>query len=267
MALCPVDFARLTFGEFDDLRILTENEPRDGEKLPPHKFVVHTPHATSGHAQRGGLLRVTSMVYLAKNLALKDWMIFAEVFGMPVRIARYEPTATKEEKQELLRMLDSLGSNAAGIFSRAVELQVLEANRGTQGPPFEKLIDFLNREMSKAWLGQTLTTEVSSRGGTLAASRVHEEVRRDILQDDVRKEGRTIRRDLLAPAVRLRFGADVPVPFFRRRPNRLENAGALADVLRSAVNDMGLRVSEGWAHEAMGLPRAAEGERAVAGAS
>lgn len=267
VALCPVDFARLTFGELDELRILTENEPMGGEKLPPHKFVVHTPHATSGHPQRGGLLRVTSMVYLAKNLALKDWMIFAEVFGMPVRIARYEPTATKEEKQELLRMLDSLGSNAAGIFSRAVELQVLEANRGTQGPPFEKLIDFLNREMSKAWLGQTLTTEVSSRGGTLAASRVHDEVRRDILQDDVRKEGRTIRRDLLAPAVRLRFGPDAPVPFFRRRPNRLDSAGELADVLRSAVNDLGLRVSEGWAHEAMGLPRAAGGERAVAGAS
>ena len=56
---------------------------------------------------------------------------------MPVRIARYEPSATAEEKRELLEMLDSLGSNASGIFSRAVELQIVEANRGTLGPPWQ----------------------------------------------------------------------------------------------------------------------------------
>ena len=71
-------------------------------------------------------------------------MIFAEVFGMPVRIARYEPTATDDEKRELLHMLESLGSNAAGIFSRAVDLQIVEANRGTSGPPYERLVDFLD---------------------------------------------------------------------------------------------------------------------------
>ena len=119
-------------------------------------------------------MRVTAMAYLAKNLALKDWMIFAEVFGMPIRVARYEPSATQEEKRELLRMLESLGSHAAGVFSRAVELQVLEANRGTIGPPYERLIEFLNREMSKAWLGQTLTTDVTGQKGTIAATQVHD---------------------------------------------------------------------------------------------
>lgn len=93
---------------------------------------------------------MSALVYLAKQLALKDWMVFAEIFGMPVRIARYEPSATAEEKRELLHMLETLASHAAGIFSRGVELEVIEANRGTIGPPFERFIDFLNREMSKA---------------------------------------------------------------------------------------------------------------------
>jgi len=159
--IVPVDFIRIVFDQLDRPRILTEDEPQSGIELPPNKFIVHTPHSASGHPQRGGLLRVTAMVYLAKHLALKDWMIFAEIFGMPVRIARYEPSARPEEKRELLTMLESLGSNAAGIFSRAVELQIVEANRGTAGPPYEKLIEFLNREMSKAWLGQTLTTDVA----------------------------------------------------------------------------------------------------------
>lgn len=217
VAVEPVDFSRIVFDELDRPRILTEDEPRDGIALPPHKFIVHTPHNVSGHAQRGGLLRVTAMVYLAKNLSLKDWMIYAEIFGMPVRIGRYEPAASAEEKRELLHMLESLGSNAVGLFSRAVELQIVDTNRGTAGAPYERLIEFLNREMSKAWLGQTLTTDITGQSGSVAATRVHDEVRQEILADDMRKEARTIRRDLLTPLVLMQFGPDAPVPHFVRR--------------------------------------------------
>ena len=265
--LVPVDFTRIVFDEMDNPKILTQDEPRDGIKLPLNKFIVHTPHSVSGHPQRGGLLRVTAMVYLAKNLALKDWMIFAEVFGMPVRIARYEPSATAEEKRELLTMLESLGSNAAGIFSRAIELQVIEAGRGSPGPPYRQLVDFLNREMSKAWLGQTLTTETSGQGGSFAASRVHDIVRQDVLADDIRKECQTIRRGLLGPLARLRFGPDVPVPYFRRKLKQSGDTSQLAEVLDAAVNRLGISVPLGWAHEALGVPRAQANEATVPGSA
>lgn len=261
----PVDFTRIVFDEFDRPRILTEQNPRDGVEPLPNKFIVHTPHSVTGHPQRGGLLRVTAMVYLAKSLSLKDWMIFAEIFGMPIRIARYEPSATPEEKSELLRMLESLGSHAAGVFSRAVELQVVDANRGTSGPPYEKLIEFLNREMSKAWLGQTLTTDITGQSGSIAASRVHEEVRKDILQDDIRKEGRTIRRDLLAPMVRMRFGPDAPIPYFSRRSARPANTKELAEVLDLAVNQLGAKVPLSWAHDALGIPASGDSQPTLPG--
>jgi phage gp29-like protein len=263
--LVPVDFTRIIFDEVNRPRILTEDKPRDGIELQPNKFIVHTPHSVSGHPQRGGLLRVTAMVYLAKNMALKDWMIFAEVFGMPVRIARYEPNATAEEKRELLTMLESLGSNAAGIFSRAVELQVIEANRGSPGPPYRHLVEFLNREMSKVWLGQTLTTDTTEQGSSFAATRVHEMVRQDVLADDIRKEARTIRRDLLGPITRLRFGPDAPVPHFRRKLKQPADTTQLAGVLDVAVNQLGVSVPLGWAHEALGIPQAAGGEATVPG--
>jgi phage gp29-like protein len=263
--ILPVDFTRIVFDELDQVRILTKDEPDDGTALPPNKFIVHTPHSVSGHPQRGGLLRVTAMAYLAKNLALKDWLIFAEIFGMPVRIARYEPNASAEEKRELLRMLESIGSNAAGIFSRAVELQVIEANRGTAGPPYERLVEYLNREMSKAWLGQTLTTDIAGQKGSFAATKVHETVRKDILVDDVRKEGRTIRRDLLAPLTRLRFGSDAPVPHFRRKIRQICDLAELAGVLDVVVNQLGLKIPEAWTREALGVPRPADDDRTLAG--
>ena len=263
--LVPVDFTRLVFDELDRPRILTDDEPFEGIELVPNKFVVHVPQSAAAHPQRGGLLRVTALAYLGKNLALKDWMVFAEVFGMPVRIARYEPSASAEEKREMLAMLESLGANAAGIFSRAVDLQIIEANRGQRAAPYERLIEFFNREISKAWLGQTLTTDTTGARGTFAASTVHEQVRQDILADDLRKEARTVRRDILAPITRFTFGPDAPVPHFRRKLRRARSAAELADLLDTAVNELGLRVPADWAHENLALPEAAPSVPVVKG--
>lgn len=263
--LVPVDFARIVFDELDQPRVLTEDADVEGIALTPNKFVVHTPHSVSGHPSRGGLLRVTALSFLAKNLALKDWMIFAEIFGMPVRIARYDPSVTPEEKQEMLNMLESLGSNAAGIFSRAIELQFIESGQGKALAPYSGLVDFLNREMSKAWLGQTLTTETPGLGGSFGATKIHEQVRKDLRANDLRKEARTVRRDILAPLACLRFGPNAPVPFFRRQVAGPRDLNELTDVLDAAVNRLGVDVSKRWAREALGIPEPAADEALLAG--
>ena len=254
--IVPITFDRITFDERGKPRVLTRDEPVNGIELTEGKFVVHAPQSISGHPMRGGLLRASAIAYLGKHFSMKDWMIYSEVFGMPVRIARYEPSATPEEKRELLNMLMSLGADAAAVFSKAVEIQLLEAGRGAVPPPYETICNFFNRELSKAWLGQTLTTELQSGGGSVNASgpRIHNEVRLDIRQDDIAREGRTIRRDVLTPMVRLRFGSHAAVPFFRRKLELPRDRRELADVLRVAVNELGMRVPARWAHEALGVP-------------
>ncbi len=263
----PVDFGRLAFDELDALRILTSEEPERGIPVLPNKFIVHTPHSVSGHPGRGGLLRVTALNYMGKRLTVKDWLIYAEVFGMPVRIARYDSSATMEEKREILRMLESLGSKASGLFSKAVELQFVEAGQGKSPPPYSEVVEFLNREMSKAWLGQTLTTETPGLGGSYAATKIHEQVRKDLRADDIRKEGRTIRRDLLAPLARLKFGQDVPVPYFRRKMDRPRTVEELTNVLSGAVNSLGLQVPVKWAHEELGIPVPVGDEEVLSGSN
>jgi phage gp29-like protein len=256
--IAPVPFSRLGFDELGGVQVLLE--PNRALPLPPNKFVVHAPHAASGHPMRGGLLRVCSLAYLGKHFALKDWLVFAEVFGMPVRIARYEPSVTQEEKHELLAMLQAMGSDAAAVFSKAVEVELLEASRGSAPPPFEAICEFMNRELSKAWLGQTLTVDTAGQTGTLSTASVHEQVRRDIREDDIRKEGGTIRRDVLRPLTLLRFGPGTPVPSFRRKLERPRNARELGDVMSVAVQRLGMRVPERWAHEALGIPMATADE-------
>ncbi len=264
-AVAPVPFARLSFDEFDGLRILTEAEPIDGIALPRDKFIVHAPHAASGHAARGGLLRATAMAFIAKHFAIKDWLIFAEVFGMPVRIARYEPGAAPEEKRELLDMLRRLGADATGIFSKAVDIDIKQTRVPGETNLYEGLCHYFDREISKAWLGQTLTTDTIRNRASAGAASVHDRVRRDLREDDLRKEAHTLRRDLLAPLVRLRFGPGAPVPQFRRVLDQTLAPERLAAVLSTAANELGLRISADWAHRALGIPAAAAGAAALAG--
>ncbi|HVP11859.1 MAG TPA: DUF935 family protein [Phycisphaerae bacterium] len=263
--LQPVDFGRLTTGELDEIRLLTEESPNEGIELPPDKFIVHVPHAVSGHPMRGGLLRVTAMSYLGKHFAVKDWLIFAEIFGMPVRMARYAPNATEEEKRELLRMLSQLGADATGVFSKAVEVEIQQTRMPGEVNLYENLCMYFDREISKAWLGQTLTTDTIRRKASEPAAQVHDRVRRDVRDDDLRKEAATLRRDLLAPLTRLQFGPGAPVPYFRRMADQNVDPERLARVLAVAVNELGARVPAQWAHAALGIPQAREDETVLTG--
>lgn len=264
-ALAPVDFARIALGDTDEIRILTDGAPYEGIEAPPNKFIIHTPHAVSGHSSRGGLLRVTALAYLAKHFALKDWLIFAEVFGMPVRIARYAPNATPEEKRELLEMLSQLGADATGIFSKAVEVEIKQPRMPGETNLYENLCLYCDREISKAWLGQTLTTDTVRSLASAGAAGVHDRVRRDIRDDDLRREAHTLRRDLLAPLTRFKLGPEAPVPYFRRGLDQTLEPEQLSRVLDVAVNQLGARVPTRWAHASLGIPQADANEPVLAG--
>lgn len=78
----------------DSFKVRTQDAP-EGILLPKNKFIVHKYKARSGHPSRAGVLRVVSWMYLFKNYTLKDWVAFCEVFGMPLRLGKYQPGAKR----------------------------------------------------------------------------------------------------------------------------------------------------------------------------
>jgi phage gp29-like protein len=195
-------------------RLLTEDAPVYGVPLTPDKFIVHVYRAGADIPERGGVLRVLAWIYLFKNYALKDWVSFCEVFGMPLRLGVYSPSASKEDRESLVQAVTQLGSDAAGVISESTRIEFVEAANRGDGNPYKDLVELLNREISKAVLGQTLTTDVGGKG-SLAAGLVHDGVRQDIMRADARALERTIYRDLIKPIVRFNFGPDVAAPRLR----------------------------------------------------
>lgn len=242
------------------LRVRTEDEPTWGVALDeqPQKWIVHAPRSRCGRRFDGGLLRASVLLYLAQNLSFKDWLIYSQIAGMPVRVARFEPGTPEADKASLLRMLESLGTDAVAVFSKNVELQFVEAARGGERP-YEALQRYCNTEITILWLGQHLTTDISG-SGSRAAAEVHDRVREDLLASDLADERATLERDLLERIVRARFGADTPTPGFRRSLIQSVDTKVLADTLAVAVNQIGLAVPQAWAYASLGIPEPTDSE-------
>jgi phage gp29-like protein len=84
--------------------------------LWPFKFIVHVARAKAGLPIRGGLARAAGWAYLFKNYVLKDWVTFTEVFGQPLRVGKYGPGATENDKRVLLNAVTNIGTDAGAVI-------------------------------------------------------------------------------------------------------------------------------------------------------
>ena len=182
--------------------LLRENEA--DRPLDPFKFIKHYAKAKSGIPVRAGLARLVSWVYLFQNFSIKDWVVFAETFGHPIRIGRYESGASAEDRRVLLNAVSSIGTDLAGIIPRTMEVELIEAKLTGNVDLFERLCNYLDRQVSKAVIGQTATTDAIAGGH--AVGKVHDDVREDIRDADARQLVATLRRDLVRPIIDLNMG-------------------------------------------------------------
>jgi phage gp29-like protein len=250
---------RISFLNQMVLRILTDDEPTAGVEPKPWQVIFHRYRARSGLSTRGGVLRTVALPYLLKNYALKDWAAFNEVFGMPLRLGKYDVSATPADRAALAQALRSLGTDAAGIISANTQIEFVEAGLKAGGAmiPYHVLFQAMNAEMSKAVLGQTLTSDTGTggRGGSLAMARVHDEVRTDLRDADAAALSRTLKDQLLRPLVGFNFGWDAPVPQFVLLTEDSPDLKSDSEMVKNLVDaGAGACIPAGYINDHFGIP-------------
>lgn len=252
---------KVTFINSVTPRVFTEEQPSQGEDLQPFKWVYHRYKARSGYDTRAGIMRTCTWMYLFKNYSIKDWVSFSETFGQPLRLGKYSPSASEPDKEALLQAVRSIGVEAAGIISRNTEIEFIESKITGSLNVYEALTSFCDSQMSKAILGQTLTSEAGgSKGqGSRALGQVHNEVRLDLVKADASALAKTITQQLLRPIVGFNFGWDRPVPQFRFQVQEPEDLQALAEVYGTLI-DRGFDVAQEHISERFGIPMREEKE-------
>lgn len=227
-----------------------------GIDLPPFKFLLHKPKTKSGIPLRGGLARAAAWSFLFKNMTIKDWVIFAEVYGQPLRVGKFGPEANDKDKAALLAAVRNIGSDAAAIIPQAMLIEFIET--GQKGVDlWERLANFLDQQVSKAVLGQTTTTDAISGGH--AVSQEHQEVREDIERADAKGVAGTINRDLVRPLIDLNRGPPKKYPLLRIGRQDQVNVPELATALAQLV-PLGLKVGMSTVRDKIGMPDPADDE-------
>lgn len=200
------------FFEYDryDLETLRLKGGPDGgsglaQDLAPYKYIVHQSAAKTGLAIRGGLARAVAWAYLFQNMSLKDWVIFAEVYGMPIRIGKYDANATDDQRRTLLRAVMSIATDAAAIIPKSMEVEFVNGMASGNPDVYEKLCRYLDEQVSKLVVGQTGTADATT-GGFGSSGQVHAEVRDDIRDSDAKALAATLNRDLVRPIIDLNYG-------------------------------------------------------------
>ena len=231
------------------------------QPLAPFKFITHITRAKAGLPIRGGLARIAIWVYLFKNYVLKDWIVFAEVYGQPMRLGKYGPGATENDKAALLRAVANIGTDAAAIIPESMAIEFVESKGGGQKSHemYQNFCEYLDKLLTIGVLGQELTTQLPRGSGSRAAAEVHDVVRRDIATDDARRVSATLNRDLVKPLIDLNRGPRRRYPQIRISFSERADLTELMAGLGPAI-DHGMRVSEQWLREKFGAPEPSEGE-------
>jgi phage gp29-like protein len=232
------------------LLLLTDASPF-GEPLKPFKFITHLPRVKSGLPVRSALARLSATSYMCKSWALSDWMTFAEIFGMPIRVGKYHSNATAEEKNTLRMAVANLGSDAAAIMPDSMKIEFHEGGKGSGGNDlFERLCIFLDKQVSKGVLGQTMTAD---DGSSQAQAKVHNEVRIDILSADAKQLEAAINQQLIRPYVDLNHGPQTAYPRLRLPVAEPEDIDSLVTAVEKLV-PLGLKVSQKHMRSKLAIP-------------
>jgi len=167
------------FDKYNELRLRKYKHGfylfEEGEKLPPYKFVLtqHKPTFTNPYGEKI-LSRCYWPVTLKKG-GIEYWQLMMERYGMPYLMGRYPNTFTATQKTEFLDQLKQMVVDNITIFDEALGIELKESPQFDIGQLYENLVKFHNREVSKAVLTVTLTTEIE-KTGSYKAGEVHKEM-------------------------------------------------------------------------------------------
>jgi phage gp29-like protein len=200
--------------EFDQDNNLVLKTGAGAQEKPPENRILLVQHRPS-YANPYGVKVFSKCFWPAmfKKNGFQWWTVFVEKYGGSYLLGKYPSNAGEEYKNELMRALEHMASDAVAIAPEGSEIEITgAADRRGSNDVFQSYIQMANAEISKAVLGETLTTEIGDTG-SYAAAKTHNDVRKDIAAADRRRISEAFNR-LAAVYSFYNFGGDTAPPRF-----------------------------------------------------
>ncbi len=164
-------------------RFNTKNELvyKDGKPVEERKFIYLAYNATYENPYGESILKPIYYIWKLKQLALNYWEIAMEKFAIPPLIALLSESPSEDSLKEIREILAQIESSAGMALSGIQDIKVLEV--GDKVDVFKELIEFCNKEISKAITGQFLGSEIGD-SGSYALAKVHKDMFLYVVRSD-----------------------------------------------------------------------------------
>lgn len=244
-------------GEKDRLQLYRRGLEYDleGEDFPQDKFLIGLNKGNIFHPVFGAKLRCLIGWFGAACYGLPWLMTYCELFGIPFRMAKVRGDETA--KAEAAEMLQNLGSGGWAVTTQNMDFELHDAVKGGNGLPQADLIRLADEQCDNLILGQTLTSSKGD-GGAYALGKVHEGIRKEVIEDAGNAVASVLNTQLIPALIRLNYGRlpTTRLPYFTPTLRGID-ADALDMVARAAeVMDVG----EEFARAIVKIPKPRQGE-------
>lgn len=255
---------RFVFDDFNQLRLLTPANQQDGIPLTPGKWVVtRRPHK---NLARAGLMRTLAWWAVFKRMSVRDWIIFAEKFGIPNVIGVYDDNAATEAKDALEKAVRDIGQAGQAVLARSTEIVFSSvAQRGGDNSGLHPAVVALcESQMSKLVNGSTLTSD-SGGPGSFALGKVHESRQFSLEVADATRLSHVFRQHIGVPFLRYNGLAGAAAPRLKVQVMQELDAKTRAEVASIVVNDLGAEIDGAQLLDELGFRRPSRSQDALRG--
>ncbi|OCC01728.1 hypothetical protein BA190_27595 [Labrys sp. WJW] len=218
--------------------------------LPAAKFIQASIKAKSGLPIRSGIARIAAWCWMFKAFTVRDWTIFTQTYGQPIRIGKYDASATDDQKDVLWRAVANIAGDCAAIVPESMGIELISAPAGQSSALYKERADWMDQQISKGVLGQTATTDAIAGGH--AVGQEHRQVQEDIEAADAKALSAIINRDLIRIWVDLEYGPQKAYPRARIGDEEAEDLNAMATRLSQLV-PIGLKVQMSEVRDRLGF--------------
>lgn len=205
------DPRRFLFSVENELHLRTRENMLTGEPMPPRKFIVHRRGADDDNPYGAGIGNMLFWPVFFKRNGITFWLTFADKFGSPTLLGKYPTGSNQKEQSDLLKVLQAVSQDAGIIVPEGMLIEMLEAKRSGGVDTYEKLVRYMDEQISIAVLGETMSTTAAASGLGSNQADVQNGVRMEVAQDDANELDETLNDTLVRWIVEFNFpGAGLP---------------------------------------------------------
>lgn len=239
-------------------------DPLSNELYPlaANKFIIFEPHLISGTQIISGLALPALFYFMLKSYDITSWAAFIDRYGFPIRLGKYGKKATEEDIKTLKRAIAAIGADFGAVIPESALIEIIESkNTGDTSEAYQKMAVWIDKQISKLVLGQTMTTD---EGSSRAQSQTHEEVRDDIADSDLEQLNDCLNSQLVVPYIKFNFGAQ---EFYTRVQLYKPDTKSIEQIVNAIekLGPQGLKVPADEVRELLGFSKPKEGEETIGG--